>query len=192
MPLIASPYIYRSLFTWSFIMAADAAALNDERRSAKTFLTLAPPHWAARGLSYAIIAILLIAAIAAVVIKLPETVTADFVLVPARGTDPIKSTLQGIVNHVFVSEGQSVNHGDVIATIRSEAAGDRAAELMTVQTQLAGTGESFMNAKARLGAQTLADEQEIHRLAARNEHIEGLIVLKRRQLSLLNQMADSY
>jgi HlyD family type I secretion membrane fusion protein len=49
-----------------------------------------------------------------------------------------------------------------------------------------------MNAKARLGAQTLADEQEIHRLAARIKHIEGLITLKRRQLTLLNQMADSY
>jgi len=173
-------------------MADNSAVIKDERRIAHTFLTLAPPHWAARGLSYAIIAIVLIAAIAAVVIKLPETVTADFVLVPARGTDPIKSTRQGIVNQVFVSEGQFVNHGDVIATLRSEAAGDRAAELMTVQTQLAGTGESFMNAKARLGAQTLADEQEIHRLAARIVHIEGLIALKRRQLSLLNQMADSY
>lgn len=172
-------------------MAANSARINDSH-IAKTFLTLAPPHWAARGFSYAIIAIVLIAAIAAVVIKLPETVTADFVLVPARGTDPIKSTRQGIVNQVFVSEGQSVNHGDVIATLRSEAAGDRAAELMTVQTQLAGTGESFINAKARLGAQTLADEQELHRLAARIEHIEGLIALKRRQLSLLNQMADSY
>lgn len=173
-------------------MAADSAVMNDERDIAQTFLTLAPPHWAARGLSYAIIAIVLIGAISAVVIKLPETVTADFVLVPARGTDPIKATRPGIVNQVFVSEGQAVNQGDVIATLRSEAAGDRAAELMTVQTQLAGTGESFMNAKAKLTAQTLADEQEMHRLAARVEHIEGLIVLKRRQLSLLNQMADSY
>ncbi|HSF25037.1 MAG TPA: HlyD family efflux transporter periplasmic adaptor subunit [Blastocatellia bacterium] len=173
-------------------MAVNSAAMNDERGIAQTFLSLAPPHWAARGLSYAIIAIVLVAAIAAVVIKLPETVTADFVLVPARGTDPIKATRQGIVNRVFVSEGQSVNQGDVIATLRSESAGDRAADLMTTQTQLAGAGESFLNAKAKFTAQTLADEQEMRQLSARIEHLEGLIALKRQQLVLLKQMADSY
>jgi membrane fusion protein len=173
-------------------MAAKAVASRDERGTAQSFLDLALPHWAARGLSYAIIAVVLIAAIAAVVIKLPETVTADFVLVPARGTDPIKATRQGVVNKVFVSEGQPVSQGDLIATIRSESAGDRAAELMTVQTQIAGAGESFTNAKARFTAQTLADEQETRKFAARVEHLEGLIALKRRQLDLLKQMVDSY
>jgi HlyD family type I secretion membrane fusion protein len=173
-------------------MAADSAAIKDERDSDQTFLDLDPPHWAARGLSYAIIAIVLVGAIASVVIKLPETVTADFVLVPARGTDPVKATRQGIVSQIFVSEGQSVSQGDVIATLRSESAGDRAAELMTIQTQLAGAGESFINAKAKFTTQTLADEQEMRKLSARVEHLEGLIALKRQQLALLKQMADSY
>ena len=173
-------------------MAADSAAIKDERGIAQSFLTLAPPHWAARSLSYAIIAVVLVAVIASVVIKLPETVTADFVLVPARGTDPLKATRQGIVNQVFVSEGQSVNQGDVIATLRSESAGDRAAEMMTVQTRLAGAGESFINAKAKFTTQTLAEEQEMRKLAARVEHLEGLIALKRQQLALLKQMAESY
>lgn len=173
-------------------MAANLATANDERSMAQSFLALAPPHWAARGLSYAIIAVVLIAAIAAVVIRLPDTVTADFVLVPARGTDPIKATRQGIVNRVFVSEGQTVNQGDVIATLKSEAAGDRAAELMTAQTQLAGAGESFTNAKARFAAQSLAEEQEIRKFTARVEHLEGLIALKRQQLTLLKQMAESF
>ncbi|HEY7547664.1 MAG TPA: HlyD family efflux transporter periplasmic adaptor subunit [Blastocatellia bacterium] len=173
-------------------MAADAAAIKDERDIDQTYLDIAPPHWAARSLSYSIIAIVLVAAIASVVIKLPETVTADFVLVPARGTDPIKATRQGIVNQVFVSEGQSVNEGDIIATLRSESVGDRAAELMTIQTQLAGAGESFINAKSKFTAQTLVDEQEMRKLSARVEHLEGLIALKRQQLALLKQMAASY
>jgi membrane fusion protein len=173
-------------------MAANLATANDARSIAQSFLALAPPHWAARGLSYAIIAVVLIAAIASVVIKLPETVTADFVLVPARGTDPIKATRQGIVNQVFVSEGQAVNQGDVIATLKSESVGDRAAELMTMQTQLAGAGESFINAKTKFTAQTLAEEQEIRKFTARVEHLEGLIALKRQQLTLLKQMADSF
>jgi membrane fusion protein len=173
-------------------MAANLATANDERSMAQSFLAFAPPHWAARGLSYAIIGVVLIAAIASVIIKLPETVTADFVLVPARGTDPIKATRQGIVNQVFVSEGQTVNQGDVIATLKSESVGDRAAELMTVQTQLAGVGESFINAKSKFTAQTHADEQEIRKFTARIEHLEGLITLKRQQLTLLKQMAESF
>ncbi|MGA9768771.1 MAG: HlyD family efflux transporter periplasmic adaptor subunit [Blastocatellia bacterium] len=173
-------------------MAANSAALNDGHDVAQTFLAFAPPHWAARGLSYAIIAVVLIAAVAAVVIKLPETVTADFVLVPVRGTDPIRATRKGIVNNVFVNEGKSVNQGDVIATLRSESAGDRAGELMIAQTRLAGAGESFINAKAKFTAQTLADEQDARKLAARVEHLEGLITLKRQQMALLKQMADSY
>ncbi|HZM90587.1 MAG TPA: HlyD family efflux transporter periplasmic adaptor subunit [Blastocatellia bacterium] len=173
-------------------MSATSVDSNDARGISRTFLALAPPHWAARGLSYAIIATVLIGAIAAVIIKLPETVTANFVLVPARGTDPIKTTRQGIVNQVFVSEGQSVNQGDLIVTLRSESAGDRAAELMTTQTQLAGAGESFINTKARFTSQTLAAEQETRKLAARVEHLEGLIALKRQQLALLKQMTESY
>ena len=76
-------------------MAADSAAIKDESGTVQSFLTLAAPHWAARSLSYAIIAVVLVAAIASIVIKLPETVTADFVLVPARGTDPVRATRQG-------------------------------------------------------------------------------------------------
>lgn len=156
-----------------------------------TFLDLAPPHWAARGLSYSIIAVVLVAAIASIVIRLPETVTADFVLAPARGTDPIKATRQGVANRVFVSEGQSVNQGDVIVTLRSEVAGDRAAELMTTQTHLAGAGESLSNAKEKFSAHSRAAEQEGHRLAAHVEHLGGLVTLKRQQLKLFKQLVDS-
>jgi HlyD family type I secretion membrane fusion protein len=173
-------------------MFSNSRATNDERDTLHTFLSLSPPHWAARGISYTIIAIVIIAAIAAVVIKLPETVTADFVLVPARGTDPVRATRQGIVNRVFVAEGQSVNEGDLIVTLRSEAAGDRTTELMTIQTQLAGAGESFINVKAKFTSQNLGDTQEMRKLAGRVEHLEGLIRLKRQQLALLRQMGESY
>ena len=173
-------------------MSSNSVGRNEERGIAHAFLSLSPPHWAARGITYAIITIVLISAIAAVVIKLPETVSADFVLVPSRGTDPVRATRRGIVNHVFVTEGQSVNQGDLIVTLRSEAAGDRASELMTVQTQLAGAGESFINVKAKFTSQNLADAQELRKLSGRVDHIEGLIALKRQQLTLLKQMADSY
>ena len=164
---------------------------TDLQSSTKAFLDLTPPHWAARALSYLILTTVLVGVIASIVIKLPETVTASFVLNPTHGSDPLKAPRPGIASHVFVSEGQSVSQGDLILTLRSETTGDRAADLMTVQTQLAGAGESFMNAKEKFNAQTLADEQEIRKLLARVEHLDGLINYKRQQVRLFKQLVDS-
>ena len=157
----------------------------------KSFLDLAPPHWASRALSYVIISTVVVAGIASIVIKLPETVTANFVLAPTRGSDPIRTPRQGVADRVFVSEGQSVNQGDLILTLRSEIAGDRTADLMTLQTQMAGAGESFGNAKQKFTSQTLADEQESRKLASRVEHLTELIAFKRQQVNLLKQLVDS-
>lgn len=156
-----------------------------------TFLDLTPPHWVSRALSYVILTTVLVGAIASIVIRLPETVTASFVLSPTHGADPIKAPRQGIASHVFVGEGQSVNQGDLIVTLRSESAGDRAADLMTVQTQLAGAGESFINAKDKFSAQTRAGEQEIRKMLARIDHLSGLLTYKRQQVNLYKQLVDS-
>ena len=172
-------------------MATNSEDLSRTPNPDKPFLDVTPPHWAARGLAYAIIAIFVVAVIASIVIKLPETVTANFVLTPTGGADPIKATRQGVVNHVFVTEGLEVNKGDLIATLRSDQTGDRAAELMTVQTQLAGAGESFANAKDKFAAQTLAEEQEARKLAARVEHLDGVVTFKKQQLNLVKQLEAS-
>ena len=70
-----------------------------------SFLDLAPPHWAARGLSWAVIAVFALGAIASVTISLPEKVTAQFTLVPVRGADPVKSTRGGVVVRVLAAAG---------------------------------------------------------------------------------------
>lgn len=157
-----------------------------------SFLDLAPPHWAARGLAYSLIIAFVLGAVASVAITMPEKVTAQFVLVPVRGADPVKATRGGIVAEVLASEGQAVNKGDVLVTLRSETAGDRTAEMQTVQTRLAGAGESVVNARLRNEQQRLADEQEIRRLADRVKHLDVQIANKRRQLALTKQMTDSY
>jgi multidrug efflux pump subunit AcrA (membrane-fusion protein) len=156
------------------------------------FLDLAPPHWAARGLAWAMIAVFALGAIASVAIRLPEKVTAQFTLVPVRGADPVKSTRGGVVAQVLAIEGQNVNKGDVIVTLRSETAGDRAAELQTIQTQLAGNGESLLNARMKYNTERMSSEREIRKLGGRVEHLESLIGHKRRQLEMTSQMAASY
>ena len=49
---------------------------------APPFLDPTPPHWAANGLAYLMIAVVALAAVAAVALQLPETVSAAFVLKP--------------------------------------------------------------------------------------------------------------
>lgn len=160
---------------------------------AKTsFLDLTPPHWAARGLAWTIIVAFVLGGIASVAITMPEKVTAQFVLVPVRGADPVKATRGGVATQVLFSEGQTVKKGDVIVALKSDSAGDRTADLQMVQTQLAGSGDSAVNARMRNEAQRLADEQEVRRLAGREEHLGVLIANKRRQLALTKQMTESY
>lgn len=162
------------------------------REPQAAFLELAPPHWAARGLAYAIILVVALGALAAVAIKMPETVTAQFVLVPVRGSDPVKATRSGSVAQVFANEGQTVKQGDVLAVLRSEAVGDRAAELQTLQTQLAGAGDSFTNTRLKFETERLAEAQEVIKLGSRVQHLDSLLAHKRLQFKLTKQMADSY
>lgn len=161
--------------------------------SSKTsFLDLAPPHWAARGLAYAILAIVALGTLAAVVIQLPETVTARFVLVPVRGADPVKAARPGVIARVFASEGGQIKQGELIATLQSEAAGDRAADWLALQTQLAGAGESLLNTKLRHETQRLSEEQERHKLEQRLAHLDSLIGHKRSQMELTRKLAASF
>jgi multidrug efflux pump subunit AcrA (membrane-fusion protein) len=173
-------------------MAANLITPADRSDSSPAFLELAPPHLAARSLAYLIILVCVIGGIAAVVIQMPETVSAQFVLVPVRGADPIKAARQGVITQIFVNEGQTVKHGETIAVLKSEAVGDRTADLQTIQTQLAGAGETLLNAKLKFETQRLSDEQEARKLEGRAAHFARLIGHKQNQLALTRQMAESY
>lgn len=170
-------------------MAAQVAVPSNHKAE---YLDLTPPHWAARGLAYALLAICLLGAVAAVVLKMPETVTARFVLVPVRGADPVKAAQAGTVTRVMTSPGGQVTAGELLATLRSDSVGDRTAEWLTLQTQLAGAGDSFLNAKTQFTTQRLSGEQEQHKLEQRVAHLTSLLGHKRSQLELTRKLAESY
>lgn len=174
-------------------MAARIANTAPLPIDAKTsFLDLAPPHWAARGLAWALIAVFALGTIAAVAISMPEKVTAQFVLVPVRGADPVKAIRGGVVTELLATEGQQVTQGDLLLTLRSDSAAERTAEVQTIETQLAGAGDSYQNAKRKLESVALTDEQEARKLEGRVRHLDTLIAHKRQQLALTQRMKDSY
>jgi multidrug efflux pump subunit AcrA (membrane-fusion protein) len=59
------------------------------------FLEGAPPVWAARGLSSILLCIAALTLVAALVVRVPETVSATFVLVPEQGADPARALRSG-------------------------------------------------------------------------------------------------
>ena len=76
-------------------MTANTAPLTIDAKT--SFLDLTPPHWAARGLAWALLAVFALGSIASVVISMPEKVTAQFTLTPVRGADPVKAIRGGVV-----------------------------------------------------------------------------------------------
>ena len=54
------------------------------------FLEAEAAPWAVRGLATFLIALFVVAVLAAALIRVPETVTSRFVLVPLHGADPVR------------------------------------------------------------------------------------------------------
>lgn len=151
-----------------------------------------PPHWAARGVAYVLMLLFATAAVAAVIVHVPETVSAPFMLVPVRGTDPVRTSHQGFVTDVRVAEGQSVTAGQPLFVIRSESVADRSTELRTLEAQERGTHQSLVNARAQYESQRRADDREIRKLALRVGSLAGIIEVKKSQLATSRERAERY
>jgi len=147
---------------------ADRAAQRD---TTPPFLTGDPPHWVARALARLLLILFAGSLVAAVAIHVPETVSATFVLVPVRGTDPIRAPRSGIVADVRVAQGRSVQQGDPLFVVRSPVAGDRSAELKSLETQLAGAEEAHVNARRKYESQRQSDGEEATRLVRRGSYL---------------------
>src|SRR5438067_13706317 len=79
-----------------------------------------PPPKVIRFIAWWLIWLFIIALLAAIFIHLPETEHATFVLIPRDGADPIQSPRLATVNHVSVTEGQTVPAGAELFVLRSD------------------------------------------------------------------------
>ncbi len=154
------------------------------------FLDDSPPHWAARGLSTVMIALFVVLVLTAIIVTIPETVTGAFVLVPARGADPVRTPREGTVAEVLVSEGQTVAQGATLFVIRSQAVGDRMADMRGVEMQSTGLQARLANMNAEYESQRRADALESTRLTTRAASLERIATLKKKQLVVTRDMAE--
>src|ERR1043165_9909350 len=101
-----------------------------------------PPPWIIRSLAWVLLGAFLFAALFAVIMRLPETVRYPFVLVPAKGADPIQSPRQAVISKITASEGQAVKAGEELFGLRSDEIRDWDTQLKTMGADLRNKEES--------------------------------------------------
>lgn len=156
------------------------------------FLTEDPPPWAARALGWFLIAIVVAVATATIVVHVPETVIAHFVLVPTTGTDPVRAPRHGQVTAVRVHEGDVVTRGAPLVAVRSDPVSDLSAELTTLRAQLNGAAESEQNARAAYQSHRQAEDENRVMLEAQLASLDRSIAIKKRQRQLSEDLAASF
>ena len=154
------------------------------------FLETDPPHWAARGLSSVLIVLFVTALVVATVVRVPETVSGSFTVVPELGADPVRAAREGTVAAVHAVEGQTLAKGATLFVIRSQAVGDLTAEMRGLEMQQSGAEQRASNARAEYESQRRADELELRRLEARLASLDRTTALKRKQLAVARDIAD--
>jgi membrane fusion protein len=154
------------------------------------FLDTSPPIWAARALTWVLLAMFVVAASGVVLIHVPETVTAPFVLKPKHGVNPVRTLHDGVVTGVQVADAEIVEAGAVLFTIDSESAGDRGTERAALATSLSGGRARLANERNKYKSQRQADERERKRLEQRVTALAARAILKERQLHIAREVAS--
>ncbi len=154
------------------------------------FLDPTPPPWATRALATLLLSIFAVGVVALILIQVPETVSARFVLEPTRAADPVRTLRDGTLDIVDVEDGQRVEKGAVMFVVRSEPLGDRVAERQTIDARLMGRSSRAENERQKYESRRRADEQEQRRLEERLANLKRQITLKERQLKLSREVAE--
>lgn len=149
-----------------------------------------PPPWAARGLAGILVALFVLAALASLVIHVPETVTARFVLVPLHGSDPVRAFRDGIVTEVHTADAAPVDKGETIVVLTSPPVGDRAAEWQGLKAELDGSGNRLANARERYQNEERARQEEESRLKIRLANLDKTIQMNSEELSIANELGE--
>jgi multidrug resistance efflux pump len=120
-----------------------------------------PPPWIIRSTAWLLLAAFLFALLIAIVMRLPETVHCQFVLIPATGADPIQSPRQAIISRVAVEEGQPVKLGEALFVLRSDEIRGWDTQFRTLTEDLRSKEESLIQSETAYAAQLEIKKAEI-------------------------------
>src|ERR1700756_2186336 len=120
-----------------------------------------PSPWIVRSTAWLLIGAFLFALFIAVVVRLPETVHCQFVLIPATGADPIQSPRQAVISRVAVNEGQAVKSGEELFVLRSDEIRGWDTQFRTLTEDLHSKEESLTESDTAYVAQLSIKKAEI-------------------------------
>jgi multidrug resistance efflux pump len=103
-----------------------------------------PPPFIMRSLAWVLLGAFLFAGVLALIMRMPETVHARYVLVPASGADPIQSPRQAVISKVSVTEGQTVKAGEELFGLRSDEIRGWDTTLRTLEAELRNRESSLV------------------------------------------------
>lgn len=134
--------------------------LNSQSPEA-ALLPMDPPARAARWIAWLLLGISAAAVIFAATVKLPEVVSAPFVLEPEEGTDPIQAPLAAELAAIEVRDGQEVKAGERLFDLRSDEIRGWQARLRQVQEDQRALGKRRRNLEEAHAAQLAIKDAEI-------------------------------
>ena len=133
-----------------------------------------PPSWIVRWTGWLLLAAFLFALIIAIVVRLPETVQCQFILIPATGADPVQSPRQAIISHVAVDEGEPVKSGQELFVLRSDEIRGWDTQFRTLTEDLHTKEQSLIDYQkayvAQLGIKNAEIEQAKSEVTFRENH----------------------
>jgi multidrug resistance efflux pump len=120
-----------------------------------------PPPWIIRSTAWLLLGAFLFALLIAILVRLPETVHCQFVLIPATGADPIQSPRQAVITRVAVGEGQPVKSGEELYVLRSDEIRGWDTQFRTLTEDLRTKEESLTRSETAYTAQLAIKKAEI-------------------------------
>ncbi len=150
-----------------------------------------PPPWFVRSLAWLLIAMFGVALLAAIFVRLPETVSCPFVLVPAGGADPIQSPRLAVINRVSATVGQKVKEGDPLYVLRSDEIRGWGTEMGTLSEDLRTHQEGLAKAEAAYNSALEIKKAEISQAESEVAFREKHAASSRELLTRLEKLTKS-
>ena len=148
-----------------------------------------PPPWIIRSTAWLLLGAFLFALLVAVVMRLPETVLCQFVLIPATGADPIQSPRQAIISRVAVEEGQPVKQGEALFVLRSDEIRGWDTQFRTLTEDLRSKEESLIQSETAYASQLEIKKAEIEQAKSEVKFRENHTSTSRELVTRMEKLA---
>jgi membrane fusion protein len=148
-----------------------------------------PSPWIVRSTAWLLIGAFLFALFIAIIVRLPETVHCQFVLIPATGADPIQSPRQAIISRVAVNEGQSVESGEELFVLRSDEIRGWDTQFRTLTEDLRAKEESLTRFETAYTSQLEIKKAEIEQAKSEVKFRENHAATSRELVSRMEKLA---